>query len=715
MNSNNAKIKNRIHHLRQLMNDNGYDAVIVPTGDYHMSEYTGDYFKCREFITGFTGSAGTAVIFRDAKLAADGLWTDSRYYIQAEKQLEGTGISLFKIGYSDTPSVISHLINTLPEGGKVSCDGRVISFDDFASWYDALEDAGIFLDEQRDLIGEIWNAKTTGEDRPSLPHSPAFEYDIKYCGRSRREKLDWLAVRMQDLGASDHLLTSLDDIAWLLNIRGGDVHCNPVVMSYLLASANISDSAAGSHEASQSGSEQASHKLDVRLFADERSFDDELISSLKQDGVRLLPYDSIDEALSELQADSLLLSAADTNSYLYGVIPPAVYIIEDENPTSMAKAVKNNIEIENAKSAHLKDGVALTKFMYWLKTNVTAGSSTSQDGAAVNSSSQDGAAENSSSQDGASTKNSNTAESNSVTEISAAAKLYQLRSQQENFLGNSFDPIIAYGAHGAIVHYSATEESNVALEPKGLVLCDTGGHYLEGTTDVTRTIALGPLTDEELKMSTAVLKGHIALAGAVFPKGLNGGNLDYLAHAPLWEMGKDYGHGTGHGVGHLLSVHEGPNYIHWSRNGNTGTTPPFEPGMITSCEPGYYEDGKFGIRHESLILCKPYSLASASEAVASKTRMIEKSKADTAGDLMDDMMDDMTENSIDNRVDNSTDMLCFEELTMVPFDLDAIDIDALTEKERNFINEYHAIIFERISPYLTEDEYGWLKTATAKI
>lgn len=631
----NMTIKKRISCLRDLMQRDGYDAVMVPTGDYHMSEYTGDYFKCREFITGFTGSAGTAVIFRDEKLGADGLWTDSRYYIQAEEQLQGTGIALFKIGQPDTPSIISYLISTLPEGSKVSCDGRVISFDNFASWYDALEDAGILLDEQRDLIGEIWNAKVTGEDRPGLPHTPAFEYDIKYCGRSRREKLDWLAVRMQDLGASAHLLTSLDDIAWLLNIRGRDVHCNPVVMSYLLI-------------------ENDSSKMQVSLFADERSFDDKLKSSLENDGVRLHSYDSIDEALSELHTDSLLLSASDTNSYLYGIIPPEVYIIEEDNPTAFAKAVKNDVEIENAKIAHLKDGVALTKFMYWLKTTV---------------------AENNHSNEGI-----------KITEISAAEKLYELRSQQKNFLGNSFDPIIAYGPHGAIVHYSATEETNASLEPKGLVLCDTGGHYLEGTTDVTRTIALGALTDEELKMSTAVLKGHIALASAVFPHGLNGGNLDYLAHAPLWKLGKDYGHGTGHGVGHLLSVHEGPNYIHWSRNGNTGTTPPLEPGMITSCEPGYYEDGKFGIRHESLILCRKY---------------VDENNTNA---------DQATVN--DNPGSDILNLLCFEELTMAPFDLDAIDTDALTEKERSFIKEYHAIIFDRISPYLTEEEKTWLRKST---
>lgn len=652
-------ILTRLEKLRALMAEKEYDAVIVPTGDYHMSEYTGDYFKCREFITGFTGSAGTAVIFRESvsNSPASGLWTDSRYFVQAEQQLAGTGIRLFKTGLPGTPKIIDHLCAVLPEGSRVACDGRVISFDTFAEWYDALEDAGIELDEQADLVGELWDSLSTSEEmtsennadssnskkdlsrRPPLPRSKAFEYDIKYCGKSRAEKLAELCRKIEDRGADAHILTSLDDIAWLLNIRGSDVHCNPVVLSYFLVENCSNDSDNLTADCDNSRFVQMQAKWRFRLFANIDSFDDDLKSELASDGVGLTPYEDISDALADLECSSILLSATDTNSYLYGLIPPAVYIAESENPTQIMKAVKNPVEIENARAAHLKDGIALTKFMYWLKTSVAS----------------DCASE--------------------ITEISAAEKLFELRSAQENFMGNSFDPIIAYGGHAAIVHYSATEETNIRLQPKGLVLCDTGGHYLEGTTDVTRTIALGTLTEEELKMSTAVLKGHIALAGAVFPRGLNGGNLDYLAHSPLWRLGKDYGHGTGHGVGHFLNVHEGPNYIHWTRNGNTGTTPPFEPGMITSCEPGYYCEGSdadgdhgFGIRHESLILCKPYS--------------------------------DTTQKNL----------LCFEELTMVPFDPDAVDLSALDERERNFLADYHATIFERISPHLTESEKKWLQS-----
>lgn len=709
--------RQRLATLRSLMKEKGYDAVIVPTGDYHMSEYTGDYFKCREFITGFTGSAGTAVIFKDdvsvpsqAKNDAGenpccgGLWTDSRYYIQAEQQLEGTGLRLFKVGQPSTPTIIRHICEELPEGSRVACDGRIISFDTFAEWYDALDDAGIELDEQADLIGEIWKVPVCSgagadsnddfECRPPLPAGRAFEYDIKYCGKSRAEKLSWLCSQITDRGADAHILTNLDDIAWLLNIRGSDVHCNPVVLSYFLAertdedpdnaaeTASEATSGSASEGAPEAVSEAASENRTaghnsgwrLRLFANAESFSDELVAALAADGVMLSPSESISEALSDLECSSILLSATDTNSYLYGLIPPEVYIAESENPTALAKAVKNQVETDNARAAHLKDGIALTKFIYWLKVNVCSAD-------ADNYSQDAGCNRTAAIESSAATESSAT-----ITEMTAAEKLYELRSAQDNFMGNSFDPIIAYGEHAAIVHYSATKETDVPLKPRGLVLCDTGAHYLEGTTDVTRTIALGQLTPDELKMSTTVLRGHIALASAVFPRGLNGGNLDYLAHAPLWELGKDYGHGTGHGVGHFLNVHEGPNYIHWSRNGNTGTTPPFEPGMITSCEPGYYEDGMFGIRHESLILCKPFVC----EAVNSDAF----SGADDGGE--------------DDRPLRS-DLLCFEELTMVPFDPDSIDFEALEKRDRRFLADYHATIYERISPHLDPDEREWLR------
>lgn len=624
-------VPDRLKKLRSLMAERDIDAVIVPTGDYHMSEYECDHFKCRSHITGFTGSDGTAVIFRDEALAS-GLWTDSRYFIQAEQQLKGSGLRLFKIGDIDTLPVAKHIIDQFdsiiensPEQDiptlQVAVDGRVVNFDSFANWYDDLADAGITLLDDMDLIGEIWDG------RPQLPQNPVYEYDLKYAGKCRKEKLADLATELEAQGAEGFLLTKTDDIAWLLNIRGSDIHCTPVPLCYFMLE--------------HLGSSEAIDYCPT-LFVNIDSVEDTLRNSLEADGITIKPYDEITVALSETGCSSMLVSTLDTNSYLYGCIPDNVYIIEEPNPTQMMKSVKNSVEIEGTKNAHLRDGVAVTKFICWLKTTFC----------------------------------------NSITELSAAEKLFELRSQQDDFVSNSFDPIIAYGQHAAIVHYQATEESSATLTPRGLLLCDTGAQYLDGTTDVTRTIALGPLTDEERHMSTLVLKGHIALASAVFPRGLNGANLDYLAHAPLWKEGKDYGHGTGHGVGHFLSVHEGPNNIHWTRNGAIGTTPAFEPGMITSCEPGYYEEGKFGIRHESLILCKEYRPLAA-----------ESNDAD----------------------DDAGKFLCFEELTLVPFDLDAIDTSLLTDEEKGFLNDYHSTVYKKLAPHMSKDELAWLKHATRNI
>ncbi len=607
-------VTERLAALRKVMEEKNIDVVIVPTGDPHMSEYECDHYRCRTYITGFTGSDGTAVIFRDENLVS-GLWTDSRYFIQAEQQLKGSGNQLFKIGIPGTPRIVSHIIDQLPSpDSTVACDGRVVNFDTFAAWYDTLADEGIELLDDVDLVGEIW------EDRPPLPKNPVYEYDLKYAGKPRAEKLKEIRAKVMDYGAEVFLLTKADDISWLLNIRGSDIHCTPVPLCYFILYADRG-----------------------RLFINEDSLPADLKHALGADGITVEPYDSITQAVRNLEAGSVLLSTLDTNSNLYTNLPESVYIIEDSNPTQLAKAIKNPVEIDNARKAHFKDAIAMTKFIYWLKQNVNRSSSIGDNA------------------------------HNQITEMSAAEKLYELRSQQENYTGNSFDPIIAYADHGAIVHYMATEETDAPLQPKGLLLMDTGGQYLEGTTDITRTIALGPITDEEREMSTRVLKGHIALASAIFPRGLNGANLDILAHAPLWEVGKDYGHGTGHGVGHFLSVHEGPNNIHWTRNGAIGTTPAFEAGMITSCEPGYYEAGKFGIRHESLILCKSVSRGQAF---------------------------------------CSAPYLCFEELTLVPFDPDAIDLTMLTSREREWLKNYHETIYEKIAPHLSDEERAWLKYTT---
>ncbi|MBQ6622557.1 MAG: aminopeptidase P family protein [Mogibacterium sp.] len=589
----------RIRSLRERMASEHIDALIIPTGDYHLSEYCAPFFGARKYITGFTGSAGTAVITQKEA----GLWTDSRYYLQAEKQLEGTGIVLYRMQEPGVPAIPNWLAGRLQAEQTVAFDGRLVSCRTFDQWKKKLDRHGIRLRDDCDLVGAIW------EDRPALPMNPVFDYDIAYAGRSRAEKLAEIREDMRKAEADYLFLSGLSDIAWLLNLRGSDVHCNPVFLAFLLMDANY-----------------------VYLFAQEDAFSPELVKKLEADGIRLEAYDAVLGVLSELPTGSAIwLSSAENSCGLRNAVSKKSLLIDRPSPTGMHKAVKNETEQAGTRQAHLRDGVAVTKWIFWLKQQV-------------------GKAE--------------------ITEISAAEKLYEFRAEQDLFMGNSFDPIIGYGPHAAIVHYFATAESDVPLQPSGLLLADTGGQYLDGTTDITRTIALGPLTDEERRMFTAVLRGHIALASAVFPEGVTGSNLDVLAHLPLWNMGKDYGHGTGHGVGHFLNVHEGPNHFHWNDRGARGKTPAMQAGMITSDEPGYYEAGSFGIRHESLLLC-----VNLEETAFGK-------------------------------------FLGFEELTLVPFDRDAIDPEQLTHEERAYLDRYHQTVFESLSPYLEPSERAWLEKAT---
>ena len=436
------------------------------------------------------------------------------------------------------------------------------------------------------------------------------ELDVKWAGESRADKCAKIRKAMEEKGADAFVLTSLDDIAWLLNIRGGDVHCCPVVLSYLVMT-----------------------QKEIKLFANENAFPAEVLDALAKDGVTLLPYDSIYEYVKTFAKDmKVLLCKQKANSRLVSNIPAEVEILDEENLTLLPKAIKNPVEVENERIAHIRDGVALTKFIYWLKKNVGK---------------------------------------IPMTELSAEEKLYSFRAQQENFIDNSFDPIISYGVHAAINHYSATPETDIPIEPRSFLLADTGGNYYEGTTDTTRTIVMGPVTDEQKKFFTAVLRGMLNLGNAKFRYGCTGVNLDYLARGPLWELGQDFNHGTGHGVGYLLNVHEEPNSFRWKVV--PGNNAVLEEGMITSDEPGYYVEDGYGIRHENMIVCKK----------AEKTQF---------GQFM-----------------------CFEFLTMVPFDLDAVVPEQMTAHERELLNNYHAQVYEKISPYLDEDEKAWLKEATRAI
>ena len=594
-------IKQKLNALRILMKEKKIDAYLVPTDDFHGSEYVGDYFKCRKYITGFTGSAGTAIITQDMA----GLWTDGRYFIQAADQLRDTTIELFKSGEPGVPTVHQFLNDKLEEGMCLGFDGRTVSAREAEELQELLQEKHITFSVNDDLIGEIW------EDRPVLSCEPVMELDIRWTGKSRADKIAEIREQMKAKEADTFILTSLDDIAWLLNIRGNDIHCCPVVLSYLVMMEN-----------------------ELRLYANAAAFSEEICSNLEADGVKIYPYDDVYSYVQSISSDKkVLLSRANVNSRLVSNIPSEVTILDEPNLTLLPKAVKNETEMENERIAHIKDGVAVTKFIHWLKKNVTR---------------------------------------TTITELSTAEKLYQFRSEQEHFLGESFDPIIAYGTHAAIVHYSATEATDIPLEARGMVLADTGGHYLEGTTDITRTIVLGPVTAKEKKFFTAVLRGNLNLAAAKFKYGCTGLNLDYLARGPLWELGEDYNHGTGHGVGYLLNVHEGPNSFRW-KNLPGNPAPVLEEGMITSDEPGYYLENEFGIRHENLVLCK-------------------KAEKTSFGQFM-----------------------CFEPLTMVPFDLEGINPEEMTERERKLLNDYHQKVYTTISPYLDEEEKEWLKQATREI
>ena len=608
----NHSVPDRLAALRELMRAKAIDACIVPTGDPHMSEYTSDHYKTREFITGFTGSAGTAVItMNDA-----GLWTDSRYFLQAADQLAGSGITLYKHGLPDTVKTHTYLMQKLQPGSTICVDGRLVS----SAWADKLRkdtSSGSFnLRTDLDLVGEIWS------DRPAAEFNTVFEYPIQYAGVSRTEKFKIIREDMAKAGADALVLSQLSDIAWFMNLRGSDVMCNPVFFSFVILT-----------------------KDSVKLYADADAFAPELAELLRCDGIDLLPYDSFYDDLKTI-GGPVLLDRETCSELILRSLPKDIEVINDYSPVMKRKAVKNPTEMAGIHAAHLKDGVAMCKFLYWLKTAAAKAAETQLE---MGISEMD------------------------ITEISAAEKLHGFRAEQDLFMGDSFEAIVGYGPHAAIVHYSATPESDAALRPHGMVLIDSGGQYLDGTTDITRTIVLGPLRDEEKTLFTAVLRGHINLAKARFPDGLSGANLDYLAHEPLWQMGLDYRHSTGHGVGHYLNVHEDPNEIYWDERDLIPPMPPFEVGMLTSDEPGYYEDGEFGIRHESLLL-----------TVAAEETEYGK-------------------------------FLEFEEVSLVPFDLEGIDTAQMQPDEIEYLNAYHEMVYTKIAPHLNEEERAWLRSATASI
>ena len=593
-------VPERISALRALMEERGYDAYMVPTDDNHQSEYVGEHFKARAFITGFTGSAGTAVITKDTA----GLWTDGRYFIQAEQQLSGSGVKLFKMGEPDVPTVEDFIADILPEGGTLGFDGRVVAMGEGQALEAAAAKKNGKIDYSTDLIDKIW------EDRPALSEEPAFALGVEYTGESTESKLKRIRKAMEEEGADIHIIAALDDVCWTTNLRGNDIEFFPLLLSYAVIT-----------------------KEEMKLYIDERKLSDEMKADLAKDNISLRPYNAIYDDVKELSAESaILVDPSRLNYALYNNLPKEAKVIEKVNPTVLMKAMKNDTEIKNIKNAHVKDGIAVTKFMYWLKKNV-------------------GKTE--------------------LTEIRAAEKLEEFRKEQEGYLWQSFEPICGSGEHAAIVHYAATPETNVPVVTDGLFLTDTGGGYMEGSTDITRTFAFGKLTDQMVEDFTTVLLCNLRLARAVFMHGTCGYNLDILARMPAWERGINYNHGTGHGVGYLMNIHEAPSGFRIAIRERERAV--IEPGMVITDEPGIYIEGSHGIRTENELL-------------------VRKGQKTEYGQF-----------------------LYFEPITYVPIDLDAVNPDMMTKEDKAQLNAYHAKVYELVSPHLNEEEQEWLKEYTRAI
>lgn len=591
-------INKRIEELRSWMRENGLSAFIFPSSDPHNSEYVAEHWKSREWISGFSGSAGTAVV----TLEHAALWTDSRYFIAAEKELKGTDFKLMKLRVEGTPSVAEWLGTMLSssEAAVVGLDGYVNSLDEVSVLEQELATRGnISVRTDVDPVDELWI------DRPVIPNNMVNLHPLEYAGEPISSKISRVRQCLVDKGADGLLVTALDEIAWVLNLRGSDVHCNPVFVSYLLFSPEK-----------------------VTLYINNLKLSEDVKVYLSTENVEVKEYDAIVEGLRTYRGESLLIDDRTTN-YLLATAAPYEKVVVGVSPIAGMKAIKNKVEQEGFRAAMLRDGVAMVKFLAWLNPAVEAGSQ---------------------------------------TEISLDERLTALRAEQPKFKGISFDTIVGYEAHGAIVHYEATPESDIPVESHGLVLIDSGAQYLDGTTDITRTIALGDLTEEQCRVYTLVLMGHIQLDLCRFPAGACGSQIDALARAPMWREGYNYMHGTGHGVGSYLNVHEGPHQIRMEWR-----SAPLQAGMTVTNEPGLYLEGKFGVRIENTLLIVP---------------------AETTA---------------------FGDFLKFETLTLAPIDKKPIVLEMLSEEEREWLNSYHRRVYDKLSLYLDDEEKEWLRLATLPI
>ena len=584
-------INQRLTDLREVMKREHLSAFIFPSTDPHQGEYVPDHWKGREFISGFDGSAGTAVV----TMTSAALWTDSRYFLAAEEQLRGTEFQLMKLKIEGTPTMAEWIGRECGPGAEVGVDGLVCS----ASFVkeliaDLRKQGGITLRTNLDPLAQIWR------DRPVIPENKAEIYPLEYAGECAHDKIARIRKSLREKHADGMLMSALDDIAWTLNLRGSDVHCNPVFVSYLLISSKA-----------------------VILYINKVKLSPEVEAYLKAEGIGVAPYEDVKKGLKDYFEYNILLDPDEVNYTLYKAVTRE--IVEEESPVKRMKTIKNPTEIAGFKSAMLKDGIAMVKFLKWLMPAVEAGGQ---------------------------------------TEISVDEKLTSLRAEQPLFRGISFDTIAGYQSHGAIVHYEATPETNAPLKPEGFLLLDSGAQYLDGTTDITRTIALGPLTEEQKRVYTLVLKGHIQIELCKFPSGASGTQMDVLARQALWREGLNYLHGTGHGVGTYLNVHEGPHQfrMEWK-------PAPFVAGMTVTDEPGIYLAGKFGVRIENTLLVIPYK-----ETEFGK-------------------------------------FLQFESLTLCPIDKTPIIKELLLQEEIDWLDDYHQHVFEKLSPYLDFDEKEWLRRA----
>lgn len=598
----NNPVPARLAALRAAMQQHGVAAVLVPSADPHLSEYLPAHWSARTWLSGFDGSAGTLIVGREQA----GLWTDSRYFAQAEQQLAGSGVALMKLRVPHTPEHLEWLQQQLHDGDVLAVAGDSVAVATRHQIEHRLAETGATVRTDLDLPGEIWT------DRPALPASPVVEHALAWACIPRAEKFARLRKAMRKLGASHHLVSSLDDIAWLTNLRGSDVECNPVFLAHLLVQANAG----------------------ATLFVGRAKLDDALVAALAADGIGIADYASITSALPELGPDDrLLLDSGRVVSSIAAAIAPEVTRIEAPNPSTAFKAVKSAAELDHVRDVMRRDGAALVRGFRRLEQRLAAGMT--------------------------------------LTELDVDTLLHEERSAQPGWVGESFATIAGYQANGALPHYRATPQSHSTLQAKGLLLIDSGGQYLGGTTDITRVLALGETTAEQRRDATLVLKGMIGLSRARFPKGASGPQLDALARAPLWAAGMDYGHGTGHGVGYFLNVHEGPHGIRAPVPG--GALVPLEPGMISSIEPGLYKPGRHGIRHENLAVV----------VEADHTEFGE--------------------------------FLAFETLTMCPFDRRALEPNLLNPEERAWLDDYHANVRAALSPLLADADLEWLNRHCAPL